>query len=459
VRVERTVVLGLKWTVETTVRRVTPTGNAVVLEVPLLPGESVTTSDVRVQGGTALVNMPASVTEVSWSSVLDAKPPLELTAPKALSWFEVWRLEVSPVWHVTLGGIPVVHQQDASGVRLPEWRPWPEEHVRVDIVRPEALEGQTLTVDQSSLTVSPGARATDVTFTANFRSSRGGLHPFTLPEGASLQDVTINGAQQPIRQEGQTVAIPLVPGSQSVALSWRETGGMTTSWRTPALDVGTPTVNANLEVRVPSSRWVLLVGGPGLGPAVLFWSFLLVLLLVSVGLGRAKWTPLAVRHWVLLALGLSQAPIPAIGFVFAWLLFVAWREKELDLGPAWFDLRQLAMVAGTVVALGILGVSVYDGLLGELEMQVRGNGSDASLLRWFQDRTVASYPTAWVLSAPMLVYRGAMLLWSLWMALSLVKWLKWGWVSFSAGGLWRRSPKVVRPPPQPRSPTGHGGAT
>lgn len=452
VRVERTVVLGLKWTVETTVRRVTPTGTAVVLEVPLLPGESVTTSDVRVQGGTALVNMPPSATEVSWSSVLDAKAPLELTAPKAPAWFEVWRLEVSPVWHVSLGGIPVVHQQDASGVRLPEWRPWPGEQVRVDILRPEALEGQTLTVDQSSLTVTPGARATDVGFTANFRSSRGGLHTFTLPAGATLQQVSINGAQQPIRQEGEAVAIPLVPGSQSVELKWRQTGGMTTSWRTPKLEVGTPTVNANLEVRVPRDRWVLLVGGPGLGPAVLFWSFLLVLVLVSVGLARTRWTPLTTRHWVLLALGLSQVPIPAIALVFGWLLFVAWREKAVELQPVWFDLRQLAVVGATVVALGVLGVSVYQGLLGELEMQVQGNGSSAFLLRWFEDRTVASYPTAWVLSAPMLVYQGAMLLWSLWMALSLVKWLKWSWQAFSTGGLWRRTPRVVRAPPAPRAP-------
>ena len=44
VRVQRTLVLGLQWTVETTVERVTPTGNAVVLEVPLLTGESVTSA-------------------------------------------------------------------------------------------------------------------------------------------------------------------------------------------------------------------------------------------------------------------------------------------------------------------------------------------------------------------------------------------------------------------------------
>ena len=46
-------------------------------------------------------------------------------------------------------------------------------------------------------------------------------------------------------------------------------------------------------------------------------------------------------------------------------------------------------------------------------------------MRWFQDRTHGSLPTAMVISVPMLVYRGAMLAWSLWMALSLLRWLKW----------------------------------
>lgn len=447
VRVERTLVLGLQWTVETRVSRVTPVGNAVVLEVPLLTGESVTSSDVRVQGGKALVNMGASATEVAWSSVLEAKAPLELVAPKGLPWVEVWRLDVSPVWHVSLNGIPVVHQQDASGVRMPEWRPWPGEKVTVEVVRPEAQQGQTLTIDQSSLVITAGARATDVKFTANFRSSRGGLHAFTLPAGAQMQNVTINGAQQPIRQEGQTVNIPLVPGSQSVVVTWREKTGMGTTWTTPAIDVGTPTVNADIEVNVPQDRWVLLVRGPGLGPAVLFWSFLLVLLVVSVGLSRTTLTPLSTLKWILLALGLSQVPIAAIVFVFGWLLFLGWREKTPELSSGWFNLRQLALVGVTFIALIILGTSVYEGLLGQPEMQVRGNGSSASMLRWFMDRTATQYPTAWVLSVPMLVYRGAMLAWSLWMALSLVAWLKWGWKSFSTGGLWRSPPPAPKPPP------------
>jgi hypothetical protein len=31
-----------------------------------------------------------------------------------------------------------------------------------------------------------------------------------------------------------------------------------------------------------------------------------------------------------------------------------------------------------------------------------------------------------------------MLVWALWLAFALLKWLQWGWQSFSAGGYWKR---------------------
>ena len=451
VQIKRELSLGLTWSVETTVTRLTPTGSAVVLEVPLLPGESVTTSELRVQNGKALVNMPAGETNVQWSSVLETKSPIQLVALKSVPWVELWRLDVSPVWHVHLSGIPVIHQQDSVAVRLPEWRPWPGETLTVEVVRPEGVAGQTLTIDQSSMNVTPGVRTTDVYFTANMRSSRGGLHPFTLPEDATLTSVTINGAQQPIRQEGRTVSIPLVPGSQSVVLVWQQSSGQSASWQSPSLEVGTSTVNASLMVRVPSDRWVLFLRGPRMGPAVLFWSFLLVLLLVSIGLGRIRWTPLSTLQWVLLALGLSQVPIAAIAVVFGWLVLLGHRNQTLELTRGWFNLRQLFIVGATGVALIIIGVSVYQGLLGQPEMQIRGNGSGMSMLRWFQDRTDTAFPTAWVVSLPMNVYRLAMLAWSLWMALALLRWLTWGWKAFANGGLWKAQPPKVAPPAPPSS--------
>jgi hypothetical protein len=99
-------------------------------------------------------------------------------------------------------------------------------------------------------------------------------------------------------------------------------------------------------------------------------------------------------------------------------------------------------VMWTFVALGALVWAVSQGLLGYPDMQITGNGSTSQFLSWFADRSGNELPTAWALSVPLWVYRGLMLLWALWLAYSLLKWLKWGWESFTSDGYWRVKPKV-----------------
>jgi len=213
-------------------------------------------------------------------------------------------------------------------------------------------------------------------------------------------------------------------------------------------------------VDVPRGRWLLLAGGPRLGPAVLFWSLLLVILLAAWGLGRVRQTPLAARHWALLGVGLSQVPLVAGAVVAGWLLALGLRrEKGATVRrDKVFDLGQLLLLAWTLAALGVLFWSIQQGLLGTPEMQIAGNGSSASQLRWYADRAGAVPPTAWMLSVPLLIYRLAMLAWALWLALALLRWLRWGWESFTTGGGWRpwiwfpRKRPVVTPPAPPAAP-------
>jgi hypothetical protein len=459
VRVERELHVGLLWQVDTKVVRLTPTGSAVVLEVPLLPGESVTTPEVRVQGQKALVNMGPNATEVSWHSLLQERPALELAAPSSLPWTEVWRLDSSPIWHVELTGIPMIHRHNDAGVTRPEWQPWPGEKVKIAITKPMGVPGRTLTIDHSALVLRPGTRSSDATLTLSLRSSRGGQHVVTLPEGAQLQQITVNGTSQPIRQDKRAVTLPLLPGSQTIELTWRQPTGVGVRFATPDVDLGAPSVNADQTIELGADRWTLFCGGPRLGPAVLFWSFVLVLVLVSLGLGRMRSTPLRWGHWLLLGLGLSPVPMVAAAVVAGWILLLGWRgERPAPEMPPWkFDLRQLFLAAWTVVALIVLAVSIHGGLLGTPDMQVSGNASGATTLRWFQDRVDGQLPRAWVLSVPIVLYRVAMLAWALWLALSMMKWLRWGWRAFSIGGLWRKAPPRpmrLAPSPPPASSSG-----
>ncbi len=448
VHVRRQLSLALDWEVDTEVVRASPEGSAIVLEIPLLPGESVTSPDVRVAGNKALVNLGARATRLAWHSTLPRVSALKLSAPAETAWVEEWRLDVSPLWHVTYGGIPPVHR-GSGGEQVPEFRPWPGESVTIEVQRPQGVPGQTLTVDQTQLMLRPGLRATDVSLSLSLRSSRGGQHTVLLPENAQLQTVTLNSVEQPIRQEGRKVTLPTGPGAQLAVLSWREPRGMGLLFQTPVLDVGAPTVNAHTELEIPSDRWILFAGGPRLGPSVLFWSMLLVLLLVSYGLSRSTLTPLKLHHWVLLSLGLSQVPWVAVAVVAGWFLLIGWRGKDAPPLSRWlFNLRQMFLVAWSAAALVVLGVAIQGGLLGHPDMQIGGNGSSASVLRWFADRTGPELSRAWVLSVPVLVYRLAMLAWALWLARALLRWLRWGWAAFNSGGLWKgAAPKAVPVPP------------
>jgi hypothetical protein len=445
VSVVRTLSLGLRWQVTTEVLRVAPPDGAIVLEVPLLAGESVTTAGVRVADGRALVTLAPGEAGAVWSSVLAIAPALALEAPRDAAWSEVWRLDPSPLWHATAEGIPAI-DAPAAGTRLREWRPWPGEKLALTIERPEGAGGETLTIDRSQLTLGPGLRATDASLELSLRSSQGGQHFVTLPEGAELTALALDGAEQPLRQEGLRVPIPLAPGAHTATLAWREPRGIAAFFRGSTVNLGAPSVNAHVELAVPESRWVLFVGGPRFGPSVLFWPILLVVAALAVALGQVPWTPLRARHWLVLGVGLTQAPLSASALVVIWLLALGWRgrlsEAERTRSRPGFDLLQIALVLLTLAALGALFFAIQMGLLGSPVMQIAGNGSEYGTLRWYQDRADAVLPQPWLLSLSLWFYRAVMLAWSLWVAQALVGWLRWGWRQWTHGGYWiRRAPK------------------
>ena len=141
---------------------------------------------------------------------------------------------------------------------------------------------------------------------------------------------------------------------------------------------------------MPADRWTLAAGGGRLGPAVLFWSLLLVVLLASIALGRIGSTPLGTIQWSLLGVGLTQAPIWVAAIVAGWLLALGWRLRSgAALGDNRFNLVQVGLALWTAAALAGLFVSIERGLLGLPEMQISGNGSTAQALHWYHDRAGA----------------------------------------------------------------------
>jgi len=444
VQLARVIQLSLSWSTTTTASRIAPEEGAIVVEVPLLAGESVTTPGVRVERGRALVTIPAGENVAGYSATLAIAKRIELAAPADAPWTEAWQVVAGPLWHVEADGIPPVDEL-REGQRAREWRPWPGEKLALAIERPGGSDGVTLTLDRSQLALAPGLRASDATLTLALRSSQGGQHAITLPPDAKLTSLVVNGVEQPLRQEGERVPLTLTPGAREVAIGWREPRGTAAMYRSSALDLGAPSVNSHVELTVPDNRWVLFAGGPRLGPSVMFWSALAIVAGLAWLLGRFTFTPLRAQHWLLLGVGLTQAPVAASVPVVACLLLLGLRgraaERVATLRVWQFRLLQLALAGITLVAAGALVYAIQNGLLGTPEMRIAGNGSDSFTLRWYVDRAAAQLPVPWVVSLSIWWYRAAMLAWSLWLALALVGWARWGFAQWSAGGTFRPEPQ------------------
>lgn len=450
-QVERTIQFGLQWQVITRVTRVSPMGSPVSVQIPLVPSAAVVTDGVTVENNKVQVNISANQRQVSWRSRLQPTERLTLTAAANKNWIEVWRADIATIWHVDIEGIAPIHHQDSGLTWLPAWHPWPGETVSFNVQRPMGVAGMTTTIDNSVLTVKPGKRATDANLSLRLRSSQGGKQALTLPNDVELLAVKINGRTQPLRLEGNSLNLPIVPGQQSYEIEWRSNTGMTWQWQTPQISLGGASVNATIKVQPPRDRWTIWLSGPSLGPAVLFWGLLIILVLLAVILGRigASHLPVGVATWLLLGLGLSQVSVFALALVAVWFFAMYFRMKASE-NPGfekhWFNLLQILLVALTVITALVLLGAVQNGLLGQPAMLIQGNQSSAYLFNWYQDRVGSEYPQATVLSAPIWVYRALMLAWALWLAFSLLAWVKWGWQAFSAGGLWRNvSIKLNKP--------------
>jgi hypothetical protein len=261
----------------------------------------------------------------------------------------------------------------------------------------------------------------------------------TLPEGVTLTKVQIDGASYPLQLEDRVVRLPIHPGSQQIVLNWQAPVGIESKYLTPAVTLGISSVNSFLSLSLPHDRWLMLVQGPFIGPAILMWGVLVMLIALAYGLGRIPITPLRMTHWALLGLGLTQVPIYVSFIVVVWLLALGARQSlKPDLMKPWhFNLLQLALGALTVMALGDLFWAIRQGLLGDPDMSVAGNGSHAYLLKWYQDQSEETLPQATVISISILWYRAIMLAWSIWLALALTRWLKWGYTCFTTEGYWK----------------------
>lgn len=233
---------------------------------------------------------------------------------------------------------------------------------------------------------------------------------------------------------------------------------MSMRYHTPEVNVNAASVNSNVTVSMPGGRWTIALDGPSLGPSVMIWTLLGAIVLIAYGLKRLDLTPLSMPQWIVLGAGLSQIPLPLAAFVPLWLLAIGMKRRRAPEDSHSHNLLQIVLVATTILAIICLAGTAVQLLTGSPQMRIDGNGSSGSEYRWYQDRANEVLPGATVISLPLTAFRLVALAWVIWLVLSLLGWLKWGWSVFSEGGVWRGKPRaddteppsgMPMPPPPP----------
>ena len=451
VEVRRTISFDLDWLVRTRVIRLAPAVGSFTVTVPMLEEESILDGRFPAQNKSVDVVFGASESEHEYSSVLKRKSPVVLKAATVADRRERWTLISSTLWHVAHEGVPSVLDDSSEGL---SFRPRNGETLTVSVVPTEPVPGLTSTVERVRHVVTPGDRLATHVLEMDLRSSQGGSYALTLSDAAStVTGVTINGVSAPIPLKDSQLALPVLPGSTSYVINWNTAESIGVRYHATPPSFVSSTSNVTTEVQFPESRWVLLLGGPMMGPAMLFWGVMIVVLVLAAGITRIPGIALTRTDALLLAAGLSLCNIGAILLVAVWLLLLAIRPRWLETisSAATKNLVQILTGGLTVITVLVLIYSVPEALLSTPDMHIEGNGSSAYFFKWFTDQSGELPPVPWVISLPMWVYRAAMLGWSLWLAFALIRWVRAAWDGFRSPVVWyQRQPPAAAPEPSPR---------
>jgi hypothetical protein len=427
IRAERRIVASDDLVVTTRVERQGNLATPLTTSIPLVPGEQVLSSSIRVidtpQGKEASLSFPSTTSVLEFQSALPPTRSLRLTASTRERFSEEWLIACSSVVHCVPSGLPSL-SGILNGSHAFRWLPFPGESIELSITPLPALPGDVVTVDNINHSISWAAATLEGTIRARLRVTEQKTLTLSLPKDATVLTISVDGTPHPISEN----ASPLLfnPGSHFLEANYSVPTTFARREVVPEVSLGIPVHNLTVTIEPGTARWLLFTGGGSWGPAVLIWSKILFIALFCVAASSLGYIPVSLIGSLLLAVGLSTLPLIVIAFPLTWLFILGlWPSLPLATKEKMnVSTKYIVIICSTIGALVSFYAIVRIGLLLHPPMLIAGNQSTASLLRWTFDYAPSSLPRPWVLSTSLFWWRTFALIWSLWLVLALIRWMK-----------------------------------
>ena len=436
VSVHRTLNLDFEPRVSTTVTRIAPLQEAFSVQIPLLQNETVLQSGVEVLDNSVTVSFAPHESVKGWSSRYEVEGLIELDAPHIRERHERWSIRGSDFWSFTFEGFTPVKS------RLDETMFYPRSNEKLAVypVRPKPVSGNTATIESVQLHYAVGTRSYESRMVLEIFASQATDFELTLPQQAVIQAIAVDRQGQPIPASSE-ILLPVQTGTHIYEVDWLNEANASTLFSTPSIQLQQGARNIDVSMTYPQGRWILYLGGPTLGAAVLYWAVVFVVLLVAVGISRLPNMPMTTTDAVLLSLGATLANLWGLLFAGVWFLMI-WvraRKTEIDQTQFFYYLKQVTFILLSIVSFVVLVLSIPAALLGRPNMHIAGYESTPFLFRWFADESGTLLPSVWVLSLPRWVLFAAMLGWSLWLAFAILRWSRSAWEAVAQPEFWPQS--------------------
>ena len=205
------------------------------------------------------IEFPKGQSTVSWTTVhpIEDKLTLESTSLKGIPTALTWRVQCGQTLYCTFEGPPPTSHTDGFGKWIPTWHPYPEETLQIQANPLTSKPGETTQVQ--SLLLEHNINGEWVQSTANLTLKSSVSQPvnFTLPEGATVTAVYMNGDAYPF-QPNQSLTLLTNIGTNTVDVSWKlKHVGWKHTLPAPSLDLGI----SNTRIKVLHDRDTTIVWG------------------------------------------------------------------------------------------------------------------------------------------------------------------------------------------------------
>lgn len=441
--IHRHFVFGSQWSLRTSVQRLAPEVGTLTTQVPLYSFEQPLEQTDSVDKEMMSAVIPSNDYSFDWSSSISSSNTFELTALSDNSKLETWEILVYPNWNIQIDGVPAVLPESFSSTDYWVYLYYPRagEKLTFTMTKPPAAKGDSVAISKVVQKHNVSKRKTTTSLNIDYLATR--AEPLLVHIGeAELKQLQHDGQQVNLGAVEGVVSVNLKPGKHHLFFELEQKTDTSIKMNLLSPKLNKEFTNLTTQVSLPDSRWLIAASGPGYGPAVIYWGELLFFILLAIGLSRLSFSPISYWQWLLLGLGMSTFSWFALAWVVVWILGSEWLRRNIDRSREYPVLTNWLILVVTLIAVVALVSAVPKGLLYSPDMGVVGNGSYGNQLFWFLDRGAASLGEVSVITLPLWIYKGLMLLWATWLSFSLIKWLGWTWKDLQSGRFFKPSSPV-----------------